>query len=1054
MRIVTSLMALLISIAGSGQTGDFVTRWKTDNPGVSGPNQITIPFQTNIPLSYSVNWGDGTSSTGQTATSISHTYATPGTYTVRVSGKINSFRLAGGGDRLKLISIEQWGSTEWENFQYSFDGCENLVINAKDAPKFGYGMFCNAMFRNCKSLNQPINHWNTFNIVSMQDMFAGCTSFNQPLNNWNVIRVNIMARMFQGCTAFNQSLASWEPASLGYTPDMFKGCTSFNSPLWTKGGSGNSDMGGMFEDATAFNQPINFITYSCSNFSRMFKGAKSFNQPIAHFNIQRAQWMMNMLDGCGLSPDKYDAALIAWQAGTKINGVWFGAGGMKYCAGASARAALISGNQWNISGDAPLPPDVLLTSGSGTDDQTVCVNGNGFVPVTYSTSGATAASVTGLPAGLTGVFSNNAFTISGTPTQLGTYSYTVSFTGSCGVGTQKGKITVIQAGNWTNPGDNRIQTTCPNEAITPIVFVTTGINDVSYSGLPAGVSGTFSDNQVVLSGTPAASGTYNYSVTLNGDCPGTITGQIIAGEAKLTLLSASGTTSQSLCVNAQLTPIRYQTTGADAVDFSGLPPGVMGVWDDGVALISGKPTAPGTYTYTVNLTGACGQAEASGTIQVQAGGEMNLTSADADAQGVCSGSDIIPIVYATVGVNTVRYEGLPPGVTGNFSGGQVTISGKPTVAGSYNYKVFYTAGCGELWVGGSIQVDAAGATLTALDEVVTLCPESYLFLRYQISGTYKSFEINGFPAGVTAQVQGDKLVVSGNVSTEGVYHYSVVMTANQCQQPPLTGTLSVVEPVVSLASSDGAGDQLLCKDSAMMPALFQVTPTSLAKTPSLRLLNAPTGVSANLDGGMITVSGNPSQTGYFAYQLLYDEGNGCPAVNASAVLTVGQGSVVSAGPPLAYMCSGPQTTPALGGSFTGGDATGAVWGDNGAGGTFANNAGNTPHLATYTPPSGLSGLYTLTLYTVGGACVNSASKTLAVGNGETATWLGNSQNWDDALNWTGSMVPGPCTTVTIPNNVPVMPTITANDVQVFKLIIQTGARVNLAAGGKLEVIGK
>ncbi|MCU0374750.1 MAG: PKD domain-containing protein, partial [Chitinophagaceae bacterium] len=95
------------------QRTDFITRWKTDNPGVSNANQITIPFQTNISLNYRVIWGDGTTSTNVTTTSVTHTYATPGIYIVRIVGLtsggrgLNSFRFAGGGDCLKLLSIEQ-----------------------------------------------------------------------------------------------------------------------------------------------------------------------------------------------------------------------------------------------------------------------------------------------------------------------------------------------------------------------------------------------------------------------------------------------------------------------------------------------------------------------------------------------------------------------------------------------------------------------------------------------------------------------------------------------------------------------------------------------------------------------------------------------------------------------------------------------------------------------------------------------------------------------------------------------------------------------------------
>ncbi len=38
----------------------------------------------------------------------------------------------------------------------------------------------------------------------------------------------------------------------------------------------------------------------------------------------------------------------------------------------------------------------------------------------------------------------------------------------------------------------------------------------TFSGLPAGVTGTWASNVVTISGTPTASGTFNYTVTLTG----------------------------------------------------------------------------------------------------------------------------------------------------------------------------------------------------------------------------------------------------------------------------------------------------------------------------------------------------------------------------------------------------------------------------------------------------------------------------------------------------------------------------------------------------------
>ncbi len=85
---------------------------------------------------------------------------------------------------------------------------------------------------------------------------------------------------------------------------------------------------------------------------------------------------------------------------------------------------------------------ITLTSAPGTDNQTVYVN-TAITPITYSTTGATGATFSDLPAGVTGTFSGGYITISGTPTVAGTFNYTVTLTGGCGgVTTATGTIIV------------------------------------------------------------------------------------------------------------------------------------------------------------------------------------------------------------------------------------------------------------------------------------------------------------------------------------------------------------------------------------------------------------------------------------------------------------------------------------------------------------------------------------------------------------------------------------------------------------------------------------
>ena len=87
---------------------------------------------------------------------------------------------------------------------------------------------------------------------------------------------------------------------------------------------------------------------------------------------------------------------------------------------------------------------ITLSSALGTDNQTVSVL-TSITPITYTTTGATDATVIGLPPGVSGSWEPpGTFTIGGVPTQTGTFNYTVTMIDGCtgGVNTAGGTITV------------------------------------------------------------------------------------------------------------------------------------------------------------------------------------------------------------------------------------------------------------------------------------------------------------------------------------------------------------------------------------------------------------------------------------------------------------------------------------------------------------------------------------------------------------------------------------------------------------------------------------
>ena len=262
---------------------------------------------------------------------------------------------------------------------------------------------------------------------------------------------------------------------------------------------------------------------------------------------------------------------------------------------------------------------VALLSAAGTDGQTICLD-TPITDITYTTTGATGATFAGLPTGVTGSWTAGVATIAGIATEVGTFNYTVTLTGGCGTVQATGTITVITVNTLllTSATGTDAQSVCINNAITDITYETTGATGADVTGLPNGVTGTWSANVLTISGTPSESGTFTYTVTLTGGC-GTVTttGTItVNADNTIALTSATGTDAQTLCINSPLTDITYATTGATGATVTGLPAGVTGAWLLDVFTISGTPTETGTFNYTITLTGGCGNVTTSGTIIV------------------------------------------------------------------------------------------------------------------------------------------------------------------------------------------------------------------------------------------------------------------------------------------------------------------------------------------------------------------------------------------------------------------------------------------------------
>ena len=407
----------------------------------------------------------------------------------------------------------------------------------------------------------------------------------------------------------------------------------------------------------------------------------------------------------------------------------------------------------NATGTITVTPanTITLTSGVGTNNQTVC-NGTAITNITYSTTGATGATVTGLPTGVTGSWSGGVVTISGTPSATGAFGYTVTLTGGCGTTTANGTINV-----------NALPITSVITGSTTPACSATG---VAYSVTPtAGSTYTWT----VPTGATVATGQGTNSITVNF---GTTNGNVAVTERNA---AGCNGTPRTLAISLQGCGLDANFAGdqlsiciGSSVTFTNTSTGTTGSttysWNFGSGATPASITGigPHTVTYTttgaktVSLTiteGASNTETKTGYITVNPINTINRTSAvGTDNQTVCINTAISNITYSTTGATGATFSGFPSGLTVGWSSNIVTISGTPSTAGTYNYTITLTGGCGNISTGGTINVSANNTAGTA-SSTPTVCINTAMApVTHLTTGATGIGTATGLPAGVYCQL--------------------------------------------------------------------------------------------------------------------------------------------------------------------------------------------------------------------------------------------------------------------------------------------------------------
>ena len=232
-----------VSPTASGDDG-FVMRVQTDistaSTGKSNDDQFLIKVQTagGYTFDYQVDWGDSNTDSNVTG-DITHTYASPGTYDVTVTGTFPNIYFFNRYDRYKVLELKNWGNIQWETMINAFYGCQNMDITATDTADMSQVASYSQAFRDCKSVTSFPNaeNWVTSNTTTCSLMFYNCIE-NTAIDTlgWDTSNVTNFSYVFglnRKLTSLNGS--NWNFAKVTNFFTAFKDCNL----LTTITGNGN-----------------------------------------------------------------------------------------------------------------------------------------------------------------------------------------------------------------------------------------------------------------------------------------------------------------------------------------------------------------------------------------------------------------------------------------------------------------------------------------------------------------------------------------------------------------------------------------------------------------------------------------------------------------------------------------------------------------------------------------------------------------------------------------------------------------------------------------------
>jgi large repetitive protein len=458
----------------------------------------------------------------------------------------------------------------------------------------------------------------------------------------------------------------------------------------------------------------------------------------------------------------------------------------------------------------------------------------------------------------TGISLSSAGVLSGTPLQVGNFNFTVQAAdGNSVTGTRAYNIQIAAPTIVLNPA------TLPDPvlavAYSQQLSSTGGIAPYTYTisagALPVGLS---LSSTGIISGTPTAAGTFNFSI-LSSDISAfnairaysvTVAQVITISPSTLPNPVVGSAYSQSLSSAGGVSPYTYSLTAG------ALPPGIS-LSTTGV--LSGSATTPGNFSFTVKSTDASLDSKSQSYTLVVAAPTITIspTSMSAAILGTAYSQSLVSSGGTAPYSFTLSAGALPTGLSLSSSG---TLSGTPTSVGAFNFTVKSTD---------ALLFEGTQSYTLTVSQVITISPAT---LPDAVVGSAYSQSLSSIggvppyaylitagtlPVGISLSTAG---VLSGSATTAGSYSFTVKSTDAALGSKSQAYSINVTQADITISPATLPNPALGAAYSQTFLSVGGTAPYSYTLTAG----TLPAGISLNSTG---ILSGTATATGSYTFTV-------------------------------------------------------------------------------------------------------------------------------------------------------------------------------------------